>query len=170
MVWGGIKYVSFAEVMDLSSNLAKEIYNEIEGRDSKIFGLAKGGWIPAVFISRELGNRKLFSVGVRSYEGKTKGELDIYQVPKEKALETGEIAVLIDDIVDTGDTLATMKKEFEIQGYKVITAALHVKKHTSFQPDLYAVNNVIDWIVYPWEIQKKYDGVFESTSIKPAFE
>ena len=165
MVFEEIKHISFGEVFDLSSILTEEIYNKIQGKDYKLIGVTRGGLIPAVLISHGLGCHELFSAGVRSYEYRNKSKLEIYQMPEGNALETGEVAVLIDDIVDTGDTLSTLKKEFETRGYKVLTAALHVKKQAGFQPDLYAVGNVGHWIIYPWENQKRYTDMAEVISV-----
>ena len=63
--------------------------------------------------------------------------------------------LIIDDINDTGNTLAKIKKEFNRYIKKIKFAVLINNKSSSFEVDYYGseIDKNIDnrWIVFPWE-------------------
>ncbi len=89
-----------------------------------IFGMPRGGLIPAVILSHRLG------------------------IPMTQEL-TRQNTLVIDDICDSGETF----KELFLKNPDAIFACLHFKPHTSaFNPNFAA--NIFpsdNWIVYPWE-------------------
>ena len=116
-------YYSWEEIEELVDLLAKQITKsgyQIE----YIFGLQRGGLIPAVLLSHKLG------------------------IPMTQELTRQNILV-VDDICDSGETF----KEFFLEYPNSIFACLHFKPHTSiFHPDFSANKFFSDaWINYPWE-------------------
>ena len=116
-------HVTWEEIEELVDILAKQITKsgyQIE----YIFGLQRGGLIPAVLLSHKL------------------------NIPMTQELTRQNILV-VDDICDSGETF----KEFFLEYPNSIFACLHFKPHTSsFNPDFSANKFFSDaWIVYPWE-------------------
>jgi len=116
-------YYSWEEVEELVDLLAQQIVKS--GRQIEhIFGLQRGGLIPAVLLSHKLG-------------------IPMTQDP------TRQNILIVDDICDSGKTF----KEFFVRCPNSLFACLHFKPHTSiFNPD-YSANKFLsdDWICYPWE-------------------
>lgn len=116
-------YLSWGEIEELVDLLCSQIIKsgvQIE----YVFGLQRGGLIPAVMISHKLG-------------------IPMTQNPKTSNL------LVIDDICDSGETFC----EFFLEYPKAKFACLHFKPHTShFNPN-FSANKFFsdDWIVYPWE-------------------
>jgi uncharacterized protein len=116
-------YVTWEEVEELVDLLAKQIAQsgyQIE----YIFGLQRGGLIPAVMLSHKLG-------------------IPMTQDPNRQNI------LIVDDICDSGETF----KEFFLEYPHSIFACLHFKPHTSdFNPTFSANMFLSDaWLVYPWE-------------------
>jgi len=92
-----------------------------------VYGLARGGLVPAVMISHRL---KLPFMGVED------GNKDYHRI------------LLVDDICDTGDTL----KRFIEYPDEIITATIHYKSSSVYEPNFwYRLAYEDEWIVYPWE-------------------
>ena len=123
-------YVSWNEIDELVNSLTQQIAQsgiQIEN----IFGLQRGGLIPAVMVSHKLG------------------------IPMTKGTISPN-TLIIDDICDSGVTFAnffeTHQKEYAFP-FNLNFACLHYKPQTSkFKPTFYSsIWNSNDWIVYPWE-------------------
>jgi len=124
------RYISWNEIDELVNSLAQQIAQsgiQIEN----IFGLQRGGLIPAVMVSHKLG------------------------IPMTKGTISPN-TLIIDDICDSGVTFAnffeTHQKEYAFP-FNLNFACLHYKPQTSkFKPTFYSsIWNSNDWIVYPWE-------------------
>jgi len=74
-------------------------------------------------------------------------EVDLYNMnnwlPEDRLL-------LVDDIVDTGQTLETISTRLSIRHIDHLTAVLYKKNHTTFTPDLF-LKTCESWIGCPWE-------------------
>ena len=114
-------YISWQEVEDAVTSIAHQI--KTKGiKIGYIKGIQRGGLIPAVLLSHKL-NIPMVSNGV----------LD-------------NSLLIVDDICDSGQTLADIKK------YKCYTATIHHKQTAITQPDFYySLASQDKWIVYPWE-------------------
>ncbi len=96
-----------------------------------VYGLQRGGLIPAVMVSHKL------------------------EIPMTKG-DIGPNTLIIDDICDSGETLDKFVKKYQTLysfPFNLKTAVLHYKPHTScFEPTLYAEEwKYNNWLVYPWE-------------------
>ena len=123
-------YVSWNEIDELVNSLTQQIAQsgiQIEN----IFGLQRGGLIPAVMVSHKLG------------------------IPMTKGTISPN-TLIIDDICDSGVTFAnffeTHQKEYAFP-FNLNFACLHYKPQTSeFKPTFYSsIWNSNAWINYPWE-------------------
>ena len=123
-------YIPWEEIEALVNNLSLKINNS-KTKYKNIFGLQRGGLIPAVMISHQLG------------------------IPMAKG-DIGPTTLIIDDICDSGETLDKLVKDYQTLyafPFNLNTAVLHYKPHTSsFKPTLWANQwSSNDWIIYPWE-------------------
>ncbi len=123
-------YVNWDEIESLVFRLSHKILtNDLKFKN--IYGLQRGGLIPAVMLSHQLG------------------------IPMAKG-NIGPDTLIVDDICDSGETLDKIVKKYQTlysYPFNLKTAVLHYKPHTScFEPTLYAEKwNKDVWLIYPWE-------------------
>lgn len=143
--------LTWPDVESLVERLADEISKSFI--PDTLIGIIRGGMTVACLLSDFLGIHEVYAMGCRSYVGiEEKGSVIIYQ-PLSMELN-GRRALLVDDVVDTGDTLRYALQYLRgLRPDTVKTATLHVKPHASFFPDFYA-DVVNAWIVYPWELNE----------------
>jgi hypoxanthine phosphoribosyltransferase len=124
------RYVSWNEIDELVNSLTQQIAQS-GIQFENIFGLQRGGLIPAVMVSHKLG------------------------IPMTKGTISPN-TLIIDDICDSGVTFAnffeTHQKEYAFP-FNLNFACLHYKPQTSvFEPTFYSsIWNSNDWLSYPWE-------------------
>lgn len=106
-------------------------------RFDAIYGVPRGGLVPAVHLSHQLGKPLL---------------LDPRRITKR--------TLIVDDIADSGETLATLLK----RRLRFKTATLYRTAHAKAQPDFSCrVKKKGDWVVFPWETgaSSAYDGTLK---------
>lgn len=121
-----------------------------------IVTLSRGGLVPARIMSDLLEINDVVVLDVKYYTGigKRSDRPIIREVSK--ALIDSKNVLLVDDVVDTGESLkATVEyiKGLNPRCLKVFT--LHVKPHRVINPDIY-VSETSAWIIYPWELFECY--------------
>ncbi len=142
------RHISWAEYGNLVEKLAKKVSARRQRYDL-VIGIARGGMPVAMVISDRLG-AKVDIVNVKSYTG-------IAERLKPRILSTlteditGEILLVVDDLVDGGDTMRTVIDYLSLESpNKITTAVIFKKPWSKFEPDFF-VEVVEDWIVFPWE-------------------
>ena len=124
--------IDWSEIDSLVFKLAHSIItNDLKFKN--IYGLQRGGLIPAVMLSHQLGIPM------------TKGDI-------------GSDTLIVDDICDSGKTLDDLVNKYQTlysHPFNLETAVLHYKPHTScFSPTLWAKQwDTDDWVVYAWEME-----------------
>jgi hypoxanthine phosphoribosyltransferase len=123
-------YVDWDEIHSLVFRLCHKILTN-DQKFKNIYGLQRGGLIPAVMLSHQLG------------------------IPMAKG-DIGPNTLIVDDICDSGETLDKLIKKYQTlysYPFNLKTAVLHYKPHTScFEPTSYAEKwNKDVWLIYPWE-------------------
>jgi hypoxanthine phosphoribosyltransferase len=118
-------FYSWEEVEELVDLLCKQILKSGVPFNS-IFGMPRGGLIPAVMMSHKL---------------------NIPLIINEKSIT--ESTLIVDDICDSGETFKELHIKYPLSDF----ACLHFKPHTSIFTPNYSANKFLsdDWIVYPWE-------------------
>ena len=123
--------ITWTDIDDAIEVLAKQI------EDSKIhyeviYGLARGGLVPAVMLSHRL---------------KIPMVLNMEEVWRLKV--KNKSVLIVDDISDTGETL----RYFDDQKFDIAT--LFVREHTSKIKPKYTYKNINhdNWLLFPWETQ-----------------
>lgn len=136
------KYLDFETTVDLVRTLAKDI--ETSGKQiDYIIGISRGGLVPAVMLSH------LLAKPMVSLEYSTRDNMVMNNGIK--WLAQVDNAVVVDDIADSGATLAKVKEINE----ELYTAVLIHKEHTSsLVPDFSAMTtSADDWIDFAWELK-----------------
>lgn len=114
-----------------------------------IIAPVRGGLMFGVIASHKL-NVPLVTV---NYSSKTGAGDDKNHANVLPMGEYGQTILLVDDIVDTGNTMKEIVEHYTNKGLKVITAAFHYKEGAAFHPDLYFWRIPADseFISYPYE-------------------
>ena len=137
--------VSWAEFQQAARELAKAQLPVEQWKG--IIAVSRGGLLPAAILARELGIRLVDTVCIASYHEHAKqGELQVL-----KAAEgDGKGYLLVDDLVDTGNT-AKVLRELYPQA-KFVT--LYAKPQGAPLVDQHIVDVPQDtWIQLPWDME-----------------
>ena len=135
--WEEIHYDSYL--------LAKSLSNK---KFKGLIAISRGGLVPASIIAYELGCQLIETLSIASYEDLTQGAITILKeanVPNE-----GKDFLIVDDLVDSGNTAIAIKKLYP-QSYFVCLYAKPIgKPYTDefimeFQQDT--------WIIFPWNLE-----------------
>ena len=115
-----------------------------------IIAVTRGGLVPAAIVARELDIRLIDTFCVVSYNQKTKGDV---KVLKESSVENnGESWLIVDDLVDTGETIKAIRSSLPNAHYATVYAKPSVREQvdtfiTEFSQDT--------WIYFPWDMEMK---------------
>lgn len=118
-----------------------------------IIGITTGGLIPLYFLAKKLDDiDNILTVSATSYDKDRKKDLRIIYLPKVDL--QGKKVLLIDEIVETGDTLKKITEilmtDYAVGELKTATLGVNVEK-CKFYPDFYIVEEKGEWVVFPWE-------------------
>lgn len=119
--------------------LSAELSAKPEWTFENIYGIPRGGLVVAVCLSHQMNLPVLLE--------------------KEKITEK---TLIVDDIVDTGETIA--KLLLDIKDFKkMVVASLYYHPDAKFKPDVYA-RLKRNWVVFPFESEasSKYDRTFNN--------
>ena len=154
-------HVSWDEYNALVERLALQVH-ESGWRFNQIICIARGGLRVGDVLSR-IFELPLAILSTHSYAadgGTTRGELIIAEHMTMTAPRLGDRVLLVDDMVDSGHTLATVRKELPLRFPHMVdirTAVVWYKACPVFKPDYY-VEYLADspWIHQPFEV---YDNL-----------
>ena len=137
------------EVLDLCMELADKIL-ESDFSPETMVAIHRGGMIVARYLSDLLDIRDIRAVRVEHYVGTDRGELARVVEPVPTRLD-GRRVLVVDDVADTGESLAVAREHVaEMGAEEVKTAVLHYKPWSKIKPDFYVVETDA-WVVYCWE-------------------
>lgn len=143
------RYISWSEYGNLAEALAEKV--RANGRHyDLVVGIARGGIPVAMVVSDHL-DVKIDFINVKSYN-------DIGKRTAPRILSTltsgveGKDVLLVDDLVDQGDTLAFLKRFLVDQKPKSLQTAVMFKKPWSKTEPDYSLETVSEWIVFPFEL------------------
>lgn len=116
--------------------------------------------MPGRVLSDLLGIMDLTEFKVEHYVGAHRQAAARVRYPL-SAPVAGRRVLLVDDVSDTGDTYRVALEHLTARGVpaQVLTAALHHKTVSTFEPDLYAARVVRwRWLIYPWAVIEDLAG------------
>ncbi len=133
-------------LLELSRRIRKAGY-----RPEIVVSVARGGWPVARVMSDLLENPEVANVKAEFYLGvaEAKGEPIITQ-PVSAPVRNKKVLV-VDDVADTGRSLALVKEHLREQGAgDVKIATIYYKPWSILKPDWFERQTEL-WIVFPWE-------------------
>jgi hypothetical protein len=143
--------LSWEQTEKLCEKIAKEVkkYNP-----DILIGISRGGLVPVRILSDILDNHNIAIIKIEFY--KTINETHGFpKITHPLTIDIkGKKVLVVDDVSDTGKSLAVAKDYLAGHGAKEIRfATLHYKPHSTFKPD-YFIDKTDKWIVYPWEVEE----------------
>ena len=120
-------------------------------RPDVVIAIARGGLLLAGAISYALGTKQCGSINVEFYTGVDERlpEPVLHPPMLDAPALNGQRVLLVDDVSDSGRTLAKVLGLITEEGAEVRTATLYTKSHTVLAPD-FDYRRTDDWIVFPW--------------------
>lgn len=114
-----------------------------------IIGITRGGLIPAGIVARELDIKVVETIGISSYDDKLQRELRILKNIAADLVGDGEGWLVIDDLVDSGNTAKIIRKMLP----KAHLATVYAKPAGEPLVDTYVTWVSQDtWIYFPWDV------------------
>ena len=134
----------------------KSLTQKIDWTFDTIIPIARGGFSLAHLLGEYYNIREVYSINTIGYDDTIKLEsVKVFNIPE---LGEAKNVLIVDDIVDSGDTLVEVLKVLR-QAYPNVnfkTAALFYKKSAKIAPDWY-VQEADKWIEFFWteDIKRK---------------
>lgn len=140
-------YVSWEAFHRATKELAHQL---VDGKYNSILAVTRGGLVPAAILARELDIRVVDSISIASYQHDQQGELNIL---KHAALQDSEQLLIVDDLVDTGETAKILRQLFP----KACFVTVYAKPQGKPLVDKYVTDIEQDtWIQLPWDMELAY--------------
>ena len=150
----GVKSITWEEFARLAAQLAEQL--DQVGVEV-IIGIARAGLIPATTVACNL-RRDMYPVRVtRRVNDEVRYASPVWKVPVSSEV-AGKVVAVVDEIADTGETLALVAESVRAQGAaRVVTATLISHSWASPPPDSCAL--VTDeLVIFPWDQQVYSEG------------
>jgi len=126
-------YLSWDDIKNVIEKLAEKV-NNLEKKPFYIYGIPRGGLIPATWLSHKTGIK---------YQ-----QINSTQISKIADLSH---VLIVDDICDSGKTVKEVRENFP----KVKIACLYYKENEIAKPDIYGELVGDEWLYFPWEENEK---------------
>ena len=129
----------------------KILIQKIDQNFDAILGIGRGGFSMAHLLGEYYDMREVYSINTIGYEDTQKNDtVEVFNIPE---LKSAEKVLIVDDIVDSGDTLievlAVLNKKYP--NVTFITASLFYKKTAKIAPTWY-VKEPKGWIDFFWSV------------------
>jgi len=151
--------VTWNRSADLATDLGRAVRASGFAPDI-VVAIGRGGYVPARVVCDVLLHDMLTSIKIEHWGvAAAKKAETVVRFPLAVDI-TGKRVLVVDDVTDTGDTLAEALRY--LQGFspaEVRTAVLQHKDCSAFVPDYYAeMVTVWRWIIYPWAAREDVSG------------
>lgn len=127
----------------------KVLITKIDQPFDAILGIARGGLSMAQMLGEYYDMREVYSINTIGYEDTHKNDsIEVFNIPELKDVKT---VLIVDDIVDSGDTLVEVLAVLNgrYPNISFITASLFYKKTAKITPTWY-VKEPKGWIEFFW--------------------
>ncbi len=153
-------FLSWQEFHRDTRALARVLLEQQEGKTpwKGIISIARGGLVPGAILARELNLRIVDTLCISSYDHTNQGEISIL-----KSIDgDGEGYLLVDDLVDTGNTAKAAKSI--LPAAKLIT--VYAKPQGKALTEMYVREfDQNTWLHFPWDSEMVDDGFNYSTPL-----
>ena len=136
-----------------------------------VIAIARGGLLLAGAVSYALGTKNCGSINVEFYTGIDERLPEpVLSAPMLDAPAlAGKRVLLVDDVSDSGHTLALVLRLLGETAREVRTATLYTKPRTVHVPD-FTWRETDKWIVFPWSVLPPVAGAPESIATQALAE
>ena len=147
---------SWSDVEDWCDNICTNV-SMAEIEIDMVIGISRGGLIPATMIAHMLDVKRVGSFQLASYDSTLKGAIQDLEDRNHlmTSIASAAYALVVEDIVDTGDSMKYLRKRFNHKSTKCAYAALAVKTYKApieTWPDFYSHDCTSEtWVQFPWE-------------------
>lgn len=144
-----VPFITAEDIDAVVKRMAAQVEADLKDETPVFIGVLNGAFmVVSDFVKHYHGNCEVSFVKMASYEG-TESTGDIKQlIGLGQSLE-GRSVVIIEDIVDTGNTIVELKKMFESQNVKQLKIAT-----LFFKPEAYTKDIALDYVGF--EIPNKF--------------
>lgn len=147
--------VTWEELEQLVAELAQRL--TAEPPPDVVLAISRGGLVPAGMLGYRLGWRDMLLAAVVVYDDEQgfRGHAEFLQFPADELLRDKRV-VIIDEVWDSGTTIAAVTERVRAAGGHPITAVLHYKpahSRVDLVPDHFIVETDA-WVVYPFKAGK----------------
>ncbi|MCW4468948.1 hypoxanthine phosphoribosyltransferase [Flavobacterium sp. MFBS3-15] len=144
-----VPFITAGDIDAVIKRMAAQVEADLKDETPVFIGVLNGAFmVVSDFVKHYKGNCEVSFVKMASYEG-TKTTGDIKQLIGLGQNLEGRTVVIIEDIVDTGNTIVELKKMFESQNVKQLKIAT-----LFFKPEAYTKDIALDYIGF--EIPNKF--------------
>ena len=131
-----------------------------DGAWKAVVAITRGGMAPAMIVSRELDIRTVDTISVKSYDNQSQAAAMVLKAPDATLMGDGTGILIVDDLVDTGKTLALVREMYP----KAHFATVYAKPKGRGMVDTYITEVSQDtWIFFPWDMALQYVQPFRGT-------
>lgn len=127
----------------------KTLTQKIDKPFDTILGVARGGLSMAQMLGEYYNLREVYAINTIGYEDTQKKEsVEVFNIPN---LKNAKKVLIVDDIVDSGDTLIEVLKELNKKYPQITfyTASIFYKKSAKIRPNWF-VKEPKGWIDFFW--------------------
>ena len=122
----------------------RELGRRIDYQPDAVIGIARGGVVPAVLLSKFLKVKDMYVLKVLR-EG-TERRIMAEIVPD----VAGMHILLVEDMLETGKSMVVAKEYLEKKGAEVKTACLYTMPMSEIKPD-FSLKEITEVVPFPWE-------------------
>ena len=142
--------VTWDNLDELVGTLAEKVGSDYD----VVLAITRGALVPAGMLAYRLGLRNILVAAVAYYDdtGQPAEQPTFFQFPADPLLHGNRILV-VDEVWDTGTTIAAVVERVQMAGGRPTTAVLHYKPGRSkvdLAPDHFVVATDA-WVVYPFK-------------------
>jgi hypoxanthine phosphoribosyltransferase len=153
----GVREVSWEEFAAMSAQLAETLAAK---KIDTIVGIARAGLFPATAVASAL-RCELYPVRLtRRLHDEVVYDSPVWRVPVSPLIE-GKAVAIVDEIADTGETLALVAAQArDLRAERVVTACLVTHSWAQPPPDVCALVTD-DFVLFPWDQRVLIDGQWQ---------
>lgn len=124
-----------------------------------VVAIARGGLLPGGAVAYALGTKGVGTLNVEFYTdiGQTLADPRVLPPLMDTSELPGARVLVVDDVADSGRTLALVMGMLADKGVQARSAVLYTKPSSIIAPD-YSWKNTDRWITFPWSAQPPVDG------------
>ncbi|WP_083259597.1 phosphoribosyltransferase [Cellulosimicrobium cellulans] len=128
-------------------------------RPDVVVAVARGGLLPGGAVAYALGTKGVGTLNVEFYTdiGQTLADPRVLPPLMDTSDLPGAHVLVVDDVADSGRTLALVMEMLGEHGAEARSAVLYTKPRTIIQPD-YSWKDTDLWITFPWSADPPIEG------------